>query len=247
VLSDLVRDYDISTLRQCISAGETLPKATFDGFFEATGIKIIDGLGSTEMFHVFVSAVPAEMRGGYTGKAIPGFEAKVMGDDGNEVDPGTQGMLAVRGPSACKYLDDPDKQPVYSRGGWNYPGDVYEMDMDGYFKYVARGDDMIVSSGYNLSGPEIEAVLLEHAVVAECAVVASPDPERGNIVKAFVVLRGNVLGDDNLVKDLQNFVKNEMAPYKYPRAVEFVDELPKTATGKVQRFKLREKEITKSA
>lgn len=241
-LTDMVRDYDITSLRQCISAGETLPKATFDSFFEATGIKIIDGLGSTELFHVFVAAVPSEMRGGFTGKAVPGFVAKVMNDDGEEADPGTPGMLAVQGPSACKYLDDPDKQPVYARDGWNYPGDIYEMDNDGYFKYVARGDDMIISSGYNISGPEIEAVMLEHAVVAECAVVASPDPDRGNIVKAFVVLRDGVTGDDDLVKELQNFIKNEMAPYKYPRAVDFIDELPKTQTGKVQRFKLRQLE-----
>ncbi|MBO31783.1 MAG: 2-aminobenzoate-CoA ligase [Rhodospirillaceae bacterium] len=242
VLTDLVRDFDISSLRQCISAGETLPKATFDVFFEATGIKIIDGLGSTEMFHVFVAAEPAEMRGGFTGKAVPGFMAKVMDDKGKEADPGTPGMLAVRGPSACKYLDDPEKQLVYSKDGWNYPGDVYEMDNDGYFKYVARGDDMIISSGYNISGPEIEAVLLEHAVVAECAVVASPDPDRGNIVKAFIVLREGVYGDAELVTEIQNFIKNEMAPYKYPRAVEFINELPKTATGKVQRFKLRQLE-----
>ncbi|MDP6108469.1 MAG: AMP-binding protein, partial [Rhodospirillales bacterium] len=242
VLTDLVRDFDISSLRQCISAGETLPKATFDVFFEATGIKIIDGLGSTEMFHVFVAAEPAEMRGGFTGKAVPGFMAKVMDDKGKEADPGTPGMLAVRGPSACKYLDDPEKQLVYSKDGWNYPGDVYEMDNDGYFKYVARGDDMIISSGYNISGPEIEAVLLEHAVVAECAVVASPDPDRGNIVKAFIVLREGVYGDAELVTEIQNFIKNEMAPYKYPRVIEFINELPKTATGKVQRFKLRQLE-----
>ncbi len=243
-MADMIKDYDISSLRQGISAGETLPKATWEAFHKATGIRLIDGLGSTEMFHIFIAATPDEMRPGFTGKAIPGYRARVVDDDGNDVAPGTPGLLAVQGPTGCKYIDDPDRQPVYVRNGWNYPGDVYVMDEDGYFKYVARADDMIISSGYNISGPEVEAILLEHEAVAECAVIASPDPDRGNIVKAFIVLRDGFEGDDDLVKTLQDYVKNEIAPYKYPRAISFIDELPKTQTGKLQRFRLRDMETS---
>jgi 2-aminobenzoate-CoA ligase len=241
-MADMIKDYDISSLRQGISAGETLPKATWEAFYKATGIRLIDGLGSTEMFHIFVSAPPDEMRAGFTGKAIPGYRARVVDDQGNEVPPGTPGQLAVQGPTGCKYIDDLERQPNYVKDGWNYPGDVYEMDADGYFKYVARADDMIISSGYNISGPEVEAVLLEHDAIAECAVIASPDPDRGNIVKAFVVLREGFEGNETLVKTLQDFVKNEIAPYKYPRAISFIDDLPKTQTGKLQRFRLRDLE-----
>ncbi|MBQ01615.1 MAG: 2-aminobenzoate-CoA ligase [Acidobacteria bacterium] len=243
-MADIAGDYDISSLRQGVSAGETLPKATWEAFRKATGIRLIDGLGSTEMFQIFISASPEEMRPGFTGKVIPGYRARVVDDSGNEVPPGTPGQLAVQGPTGCKYLDDPDRQPVYVKDGWNYPGDVYEMDEDGYFKYVARADDMIISSGYNISGPEVESVLLEHETVAECAVIASPDPERGNIVKAIIVLRAGFDGTNDLIKTLQDFVKNEIAPYKYPRAIAFIDELPKTQTGKLQRYRLRDLETS---
>jgi len=243
-MADMIDDYDISSLRQGVSAGETLPKATWEAFHKATGIRLIDGLGSTEIFHIFVSATPAEMRAGFTGKAIPGYRARVVDESGNEVPPGTPGQLAIQGPTGCKYLDDLDRQPNYVKDGWNYPGDIYEMDADGYFKYVARADDMIISSGYNISGPEVESVLLEHEAVAECAVIASPDPDRGNIVKAFIVLRDGFSGDDVLVKTLQDYVKNEIAPYKYPRAITFIDDLPKTQTGKLQRYRLRDLETS---
>jgi 2-aminobenzoate-CoA ligase len=243
-MADMVQDYDVSSLRQGISAGETLPKATWEAFNKATGIRLIDGLGSTEMFHIFVSAPPEEMRAGYTGKAIPGYRARVVDDAGNEVPTGTPGQLAVQGPTGCKYIDDPERQAIYVRNGWNFPGDIYEMNEFGYFKYVARSDDMIISSGYNISGPEVEGVLLEHDAVAECAVIASPDPDRGNIVKAFVVARDGFDCNEGLIKVLQDFVKEEIAPYKYPRSVVFVDELPKTQTGKLQRFRLREQEVS---
>jgi len=241
-MADMVKDYDISSLRQCVSAGETLPKATWDAFFNATGLRIIDGLGSTEMFHIFVSAPPEEMVAGYTGKAIPGYRARVVDDAGKEVPAGNPGQLAVQGPTGCKYIDDPERQALYVRNGWNFPGDIYEMNDDGYFKYIARADDMIISSGYNISGPEVEGVLLEHEAVAECAVIASPDPDRGNIVKAFIVVRDAFDGNESLVKILQDFVKGQIAPYKYPRSIVFVNELPKTQTGKLQRFRLRQQE-----
>jgi 2-aminobenzoate-CoA ligase len=243
-MADIVQEYDISSLRQGVSAGETLPKATWEAFNKATGIRLIDGLGSTEMFHIFISAPPEEMRAGYTGKAIPGLRARVVDDNGNELPTGTPGQLAVQGPTGCKYIDDPERQAIYVRNGWNYPGDIYEMNEDGYFKYVARADDMIISSGYNISGPEVEGVLLEHEAVAECAVIASPDPDRGNIVKAFIVTRKGFEGNKSLVGILQDFVKENIAPYKYPRSIVFVRELPKTQTGKLQRFRLREQEVS---
>lgn len=240
-MANLMEKYDLSSLRQGISAGETLPKATWEAFHEATGIRLIDGLGTTEMLHIFVSASPENMRPGFTGKAIPGYQARVTDADGTELAPGTPGFLAVKGPTGCRYMDDP-RQANYVKDGWNYPGDVYEMDEQGYFKYVARADDMIISSGYNISGPEVENVLLEHASVAECAVIGAPDPERTNIVKAFIVLREGQDAGEALTQTLQDFVKSEIAPYKYPRAIEFVDALPKTATGKLQRFRLRQEE-----
>jgi len=244
-MANQAEKYDLSRLRQGISAGETLPKATFDAFHEVTGIKLIDGLGSTEMLHIFVSASPEEMVPGYTGKAIPGYQAKVVDEDGMKLPPGKPGLLAVKGPTGCRYMDDP-RQSNYVRDGWNYPGDIYETNEEGYFRYVARADDMIISSGYNISGPEVEGILLEHTAVAECAVVGSPDPERTNIVKAFIVLRDKKEKSDALTISLQNHVKNQIAPYKYPRTIEYVDELPKTATGKLQRFRLRRKERLKT-
>lgn len=246
-LLDVVDDFDISSLKKCVSAGEHLPKPTWEDWHAKTGIKIIDGLGSTEMIHIFVSARPDEIVPGATGKAIPGYAATILDDDGNEVPPGTPGNLAVRGPTGCRYLSNPERQAAYVSHGWNLPGDVYEQDAEGYFRYKARADDMIISSGYNISGPEIEEVLLDHDAVAECAVVGAPDPKRGSIVKAFVVVRADAAASDDLVKELQDFVKAEIAPYKYPRAIEFVASLPKTETGKIQRFKLRQQEAERAA
>ncbi len=197
------------------------------------------------MLHIFISASPEEMVPGFTGKAIPGYQAKVVDEDGIKLPPGKPGLLAVKGPTGCRYMDDP-RQSNYVRDGWNYPGDIYETNEEGYFRYVARADDMIISSGYNISGPEVEGILLEHSAVAECAVVGSPDPERTNIVKAFIVLRDKKVMSDALTNSLQSHVKNQIAPYKYPRTIEYVDELPKTATGKLQRFRLRRKERLKT-
>ena len=240
-LAELANKYDISSLQKCVSAGETLPKATWEAFHAATGIPIVDGLGSTEMIHIFVAASRDDMRAGFTGKAIPGYRAKIVDEDGNELGPNQPGFLAVQGPTGCRYLAD-ERQTVYVQDGWNYPGDIYEINDDGYFRYVARADDMIISAGYNISGPEVESALLDHAAVAECAVIAKPDPKRTNIVKAFVVLRAGFEPDDATAKTLQDFTKNEIAPYKYPREIEFVSELPKTETGKLQRFRLRNQE-----
>ena len=244
-LLESIDKFDISSLNKCVSAGETLPKPTFEAWEEATGIRIIDGLGSTEMLHIFVTAAGDDARAGATGKAIPGYQAKVVDDEGNDVPDGTVGRLAVRGATGCRYLDDPGNQAKYVSDGWNLPGDAYLRDEDGYFWFQARADDMIISSGYNISGPEVEQVLLEHDKVAECGVVASPDEERGFIVKAFVVARDGA-GSDELAKELQDFVKAEMAPYKYPRAIEFVEALPRTETGKLQRFRLRQQELERA-
>ncbi|QGZ36861.1 benzoate-CoA ligase family protein [Stappia indica] len=232
-------DADLSSLRKCVSAGEALPKATWDDWQAATGIRILDGIGATEMLHIFIAAREDEVRPGATGKPVPGYEAKVIGPDGNEVPDGTPGRLAVRGPTGCRYLAD-DRQTAYVIDGWNVTGDTYIRDADGYFWYQARSDDMIVSSGYNIAGPEVEGTLLAHPAVAECGVVGAPDPDRGRIVKAYVVLKPGVAGDAALVKTLQDYIKAELAPYKYPRAIEFVTALPRTETGKLQRFALRE-------
>jgi len=236
-MAEMAGDYDLSSLRQGVSAGETLPKATWEAFFEATGIRLIDGLGATELLHVFIAAAPNNMRPGFTGKAIPGYQARVVDADGARLPTGTPGLLAVKGPTGCRYIDDEARQKDYVRDGWNYPGDIYEEDADGYFRYISRADDMIISAGYNIAAPEVEAALLEHADVAECAVIGVADAARTNIVKAFVVLRAG--GEPVTAEGLQDFVKARIAPYKYPRAVEFVTELPKTQTGKLQRFKLR--------
>jgi len=235
------KGFDLSSLKKCVSAGETLPKPTFELWREATGIEIIDGIGSTELLHMFISSSGDDIRPGATGKVVPGYEAKVVDDEGNEVPPGTIGRLAVRGPTGCRYLNNLERQRGYVQDGWNLTGDSYVEDADGYFWYQARTDDMIISAGHNISGPEIEAVLLDHPKVAECGVVGVPDEERGQIVKAFVVLRQGFEPSPELVKELQDFVKAEIAPYKYPRAVEFLDALPRTETGKLQRFKLRER------
>jgi 2-aminobenzoate-CoA ligase len=233
---------DVSSLQKCVSAGETLPRSVFDSWKEATGIRIIDGIGATEMLHIFISASGDEIRPGATGKVVPGYEARVVDDEGNDVPAGTVGRLAVRGPTGCRYLDNIPQQLKYVQNGWNLTGDSYRMDEDGYFWYQARTDDMIISGGYNIAGPEVENVLLEHAAVHECAVVGEPHEERGHIVKAYVVLRDGYSGGDVLIRELQEFVKARIAPYKYPRAVEFAEALPRTSTGKLQRYRLRERQ-----
>jgi 2-aminobenzoate-CoA ligase len=226
------------TLRKCVSAGEALPAATRRQWKDATGIEAIDGIGSTEMLHIFISADEAHARPGATGTAVPGYEACILGPDDEPVARGVVGRLAVRGPTGCRYLDDA-RQAQYVRRGWNLTGDAYLQDEDGYFRYQARTDDMIISSGYNIAAPEVETVLLEHPAVGECAVIGVPDEERGQIVKAFVVLRAGHPADAAMVRTLQDFVKASVAPYKYPRAIEFATELPRTATGKLQRFRLK--------
>ena len=231
--------HDLSSLRKCVSAGEPLPRATFDAWKAATGISLMDGIGATEMLHIFIAAREDEIRPGATGKPVPGYEAKVIGPDGEDLPAGTVGRLAVRGPTGCRYLDDP-RQSQYVINGWNVTGDSYLVDEDGYFWYQARNDDMIVSSGYNIAGPEVEAALLTHEAVAETGVVGAPDPERGMVVKAYIVLREGWEPGPDLAKALQEHVKAEIAPYKYPRQVAFVEALPKTQTGKLQRFALRE-------
>ena len=229
---------DVASLRKCVSAGETLPRATFLAWEQATGLRIMDGIGSTEMLHIFIAERPEHAIPGSTGRPVPGYEAKVVDAEGREVPDGTPGRLAVRGPTGCRYLADP-RQAAYVQGGWNLTGDTYVRDANGYFRYQARSDDMIVSAGYNIAGPEVESVLLLHPDVAECAVVGAPDEDRGMIVKAFVVLANGKSGDAAMSRTLQDFVKAEMAPYKYPRAIEFVSSLPRTETGKLQRFRLR--------
>jgi 2-aminobenzoate-CoA ligase len=234
-----IGSHDISSLRKCVSAGETLPKGTFDAWLKATGIKLMDGIGATEMLHIFISAVEDEIRPGATGKPVPGYEAKIVDDEGNDLPAGTMGRLAVRGPTGCRYLAD-ERQRKYVQNGWNVTGDTYVMDEDGYFWYQSRSDDMIISAGYNIAGPDVEAALLTHRAVAECGVVGAPDEARGMVVKAYVVLTAGIAGDAALTTELQDHVKREIAPYKYPRAIEFVSQLPKTETGKLKRFALRQ-------
>jgi 2-aminobenzoate-CoA ligase len=231
---------DISSLRKCVSAGETLPISVYNAWLAATGIRIIDGIGATEMLHIFISSSGDDIRPGATGRVVPGYEACIVDDDGNDVPDGTIGRLAVRGPTGCRYLDNEDRQREYVKNGWNLTGDSYKRDADGYFWYQARTDDIIISSGYNIAGPEVESVLLEHNAVLECAVVGVPDEDRGQVVKAFIVLQSGVQEGNTLIKELQDFVKARIAPYKYPRAIEFVEQLPRTTTGKLQRFRLRQ-------
>lgn len=227
-----------ASLRICVSAGEALPLATFEAWKAATGITIQDGIGATEMLHIFISAPVGEVRPGATGKAVPGFEAKVIDQQGRDLPPGSIGRLAVRGPTGCRYMAD-SRQSVYVQDGWNITGDTYLIDEDGYFWYQARSDDMIISAGYNIAGPEVEASLLSHPAVAECGVVGVADEERGMIVKAFIVLKEGQKPDEAMVKLLQDHVKADIAAYKYPRAIAFVPSLPRTETGKLQRFQLR--------
>jgi 2-aminobenzoate-CoA ligase len=241
-----LNEHDISSLRKCVSAGEALPKATFEAWRNATGMTILDGIGATEMMHIFIGAPEREVRPGATGKAVPGYDAKVIDCEGREVAPGTVGFLAVRGPTGCRYLADA-RQQKYVRDGWNVTGDTYLMDAEGYFWYQARSDDMIISAGYNIAGPEVESALLLHPAVAECGVVGVADEERGMIVKAYVVLRAGHNGDAAMTRALQDHVKAAIAPYKYPRAIDYVSELPKTQTGKLQRFELRRKAAEQAA
>ncbi len=238
-LVGLADAHDLTSLRRGVSAGEALPRPTFEAVETRLGLKLIDGLGATEMLHIFVSSADEGCRPGATGRAIPGYRAKVVDEEGNEVPRGTPGRLAVIGPTGCRYLDDP-RQTTYVRDGWNLTGDAYLMDADGYLFYQGRTDDMIVAAGYNIGGPEVEDALLTHPSVRECGVVGAPDEGRGTVVKAYVVPAPGVVPGPDLVKDLQDHVKRTIAPYKYPRAIEFVDVLPRTETGKLQRFRLRE-------
>jgi 2-aminobenzoate-CoA ligase len=228
----------LRSARRLVSAGETLPRVTWEAVHEATGLKIIDGIGATEMLHIFLASADDDIRPGSTGRAVPGYVATTLDDDGQETPPGVPGRLAVKGPTGCRYLYG-DRQTVYVQDGWNLTGDTYVRDEDGWFWYQARSDDMIVSAGYNIAGPEVEQAVLGCEDVLECAVVGLPDDRRGQRVTAFVVLREGVTGDDDLARRIQEHVKATLAPYKYPRTVTFVAELPKTTTGKLQRYRLR--------
>ena len=228
----------LDALRTCISAGEALPVATRFAWERATGVPIIDGIGSSEMLYIFISAAGKDIRPGATGKAIPGYRAAVLDKSGKPSAPGTIGRLAVKGPTGCRYLADA-RQTEYVAKGWNVTGDAYLVDADGYFHYQSRTDDMIISAGYNIAGPEVESALLLHPAVADCAAVGWPDEKRGEIVKAYVVPKNGRVPDAALAKELQDFVKQRIAPYKYPRAIEFANKLPRTETGKLQRYLLR--------
>jgi len=227
-----------AALRLSVSAGEGLPDATRQLWKNATGLEMLDGIGATEMFHIFVSAAPEQVRRGAIGRVVPGYSARVVDEQGQELPRGSIGRIAVIGPTGCKYLNDA-RQTNYVRDGWNYPGDAFVQDADGYFFYQARTDDMIITSGYNVGAPEVEDALLGHPAVAECGVIGQSDQQRGMIVKAFCVLRPGVVGDAALVQVLQDHVKATIAPYKYPREIEFRDKLPRTETGKLQRFRLK--------
>lgn len=231
--------FDTSSLRVCISAGEALPDATRTLWRETTGIEMLDGIGATELIHVFIGAAGTNWRRGAIGRAVPGYTVAILDDQLREVPTGQIGRLAVRGPTGCRYLADA-RQTTYAQGGWNLTGDACTMDDDGYVYFKARTDDLIVSAGYNIGAPEVEGALLQHEAVAECAVVGLPDLERGQVVTAFIVLRDGTEQTDSLVRALQDHVKATIAPYKYPRQVRFVHALPKTETGKLQRFRLKE-------
>ncbi|WP_059413418.1 AMP-binding protein [Cupriavidus basilensis] len=238
-MAALAPGYDIASLKKSVSAGEALPDATRQSWKAATGIEMTDGIGGTEMMHIFISSAGADVRPGAIGKVVPGYVARIVDEAMQPVPPGTVGRLAVRGPTGCRYLDDP-RQAAYVKDGWNLPGDTFMADADGYYFYQARSDDMIVSAGYNIAGPEVESALMRHAAVAECGVVGMADAERGQVVAAYVVLRPGVPAGEDTRAALQAYVKAEIAPYKYPRRVIFVDALPRTETGKLQRFRLRQ-------
>jgi 2-aminobenzoate-CoA ligase len=239
MITTKIQEYDISSLRKCVSAGETLPLKVWQDWFDATGLKIIDGIGATEMLHIFISSTEENMKPGATGKAISGYEAKIIDQQGNELPRNEAGRLAVRGITGCKYLNREEKQREYVENGWNITGDIFRQDEEGYFHFVARGDDMIISSGYNIAAIEVESVLLTHEAILECAVVGLPDEERGMLVCAHIVLKEQEMADEALKIQIQNWFKSTAAPYKYPRVINFVTSLPKTETGKIQRFKLK--------
>ena len=239
IITTKVKEYDISSLRKCVSAGETLPLKVWEDWYNATGLKIIDGIGATEMLHIFISSNEENMKPGSTGVAVTGYEAKIIDLEGNEVPRNTPGRLAVRGITGCKYLNREEKQLEYVENGWNLTGDIFRQDEDGYFWFVARGDDMIISSGYNIAAIEVESVLLTHEEILECAVVGLPDEERGMLVCAHIVLKEKHKATDELAKAIQLWFKEVAAPYKYPRVINFMENLPKTETGKIQRFKLK--------
>src|SRR5439155_26489313 len=238
-MAALAKGYDLRSLRKCVSAGEALPAATRALWKEATGIEIIDGIGATELLHIFLSHDEAHAKPGATGKPIPGYRARVVDDKGHSLPPGKIGRLAVKGPTGCRYLADP-RQKNYVHDGWNLTGDAYLVDEEGYFIYQARTDDMIISAGYNIGGPEVEGALLLHPAVAECGVVGLPDEARGQVVTAFVVLKQGYDAGAAMTQQLQDFVKQTIAPYKYPRSVRYIPSLPRTETGKLQHFKLRQ-------
>ncbi len=239
IITTKVKDYDISSLRKCVSAGETLPLKVWQDWYDATGLKIIDGIGATEMLHIFISSNEENMKPGATGKAITGYEAKIIDQQGNELPRNEAGRLAVRGITGCKYLNREEKQREYVENGWNITGDIFRQDEKGYFHFVARGDDMIISSGYNIAAIEVESVLLTHQDILECAVVGLPDEERGMLVCAHIVLHDTTKATDTMKNRIQHWFKKVAAPYKYPRVINFVECLPKTETGKIQRFKLK--------
>ncbi|MQA37987.1 AMP-binding protein [Rugamonas aquatica] len=237
-MAPLADRYELGSLKKTVSAGEALPLATRESWRQATGLSMIDGIGATELLHIFISASGDQIRPGATGKPVPGYQACILDHDGNPVGPGVIGRLAVKGPTGCRYLAD-ERQRDYVLNGWNLTGDAYEMDADGYFYYRSRTDDMIISAGYNIAGPEVEDALLRHPAVAECGVIGRADEERGQIVEAHVVLKPGHEASPELTAQLQEFVKGQIAPYKYPRAIRFLTALPRTETGKLQRFKLR--------
>jgi 2-aminobenzoate-CoA ligase len=239
MLAAMEQGADLSSLRAAVSAGETLPAPVYQEWIAKTGKPMLDGIGATELLHIFISNRFDDHRPACTGKPVRGYEAKVIGEDGAEVARGTVGRLAVRGPTGCRYLAD-DRQAAYVQDGWNVTGDAFVMDEDGYLHFAARNDDMIISSGYNIAGPEVEAALLSHPHVAECAVIGVPDAERGALVQAHVVLRDGAEATDDMAKALQDHVKAQIAPYKYPRRIVFCTSLPKTESGKIQRFRLKE-------
>ncbi|MBS3998160.1 MAG: benzoate-CoA ligase family protein [Hydrogenophaga sp.] len=238
-MAPFAQTHGIGRLRISVSAGEGLPDATRQLWKQASGLEMTDGIGATEMFHIFISSPPESVRRGAVGQVVPGYEARIVNEAGEELSRGQVGRLAVRGPTGCRYLDDP-RQTQYVQDGWNFPGDAFSQDADGYFFYQARTDDMIITAGYNVAGPEVEASLLQHPAVAECGVVGRPDDERGMVVVAYVVLKPGEPADAAQVKALQDHVKQTLAPYKYPRDVQFVHQLPRTETGKLQRFALRQ-------
>ena len=243
-MATIASNFDLSSLKHPVSAGEALPDATRQLWKRATGIEMTDGIGGTEVIHIYISSAGDQVRPGSIGKVVPGYVAQIVDDNMQPVPPGTVGRLAVRGPTGCRYLDDP-RQQDYVKDGWNLPGDTFVMDADGYFSYQARNDDMIISAGYNIAGPEVEGALLQHAAVAECGVVGMPDEDRGHIVQAYVVLKPGHVADAGMEKVLQDHVKQTIAPFKYPRKIVFLDALPRTETGKLQRFKLRQISVKK--